>query len=180
MRWRELAAKEGGKVVGGEVPPVGDLNAARNHAALEVRPHSCWGESEDLGDPLGGKNRTVCEGGRRHALHITESVTSMQAFKRGRVFLWGTRYNGRQMANYVELGPALKAAREKRGLTQVEAGALFGVTSAAWNRWEAGVADPQPDREIYRMLRDFLELSPSKFNELMLETRFRVKERRAI
>ena len=49
----------------------------------------------------------------------------------------------------------LRAWREKRGLTQVEAAAKIGCTQATLSRWEAGLHAPSPDglRKIARAMR---------------------------
>jgi len=77
-----------------------------------------------------------------------------------------------------ELGDALKETRLGLGLTQDQVAKQLEIQTPTYNRYETGGTFPEADRELYRKLREFLKLSPTRFNELMIETGYRVKERR--
>jgi len=80
--------------------------------------------------------------------------------------------------NVQELALVLKRVREQRKLMQLDVAQLLGVTPTTYNRWEKGLMDPEPDRELYKKLMAFLKMTPSNFNEMIVETRLNVKERR--
>jgi len=56
----------------------------------------------------------------------------------------------------VELGKIIKAAREAKGLDQVQLGARFGISKSAVNLWESG--RNAPDFKKHRRLSEILEL----------------------
>jgi len=80
--------------------------------------------------------------------------------------------------NVQELALVLKQVREQRRLMQLDVAQILGVTPTTYNRWEKGLMDPEPDRELYKKLMAFLKMTPSNFNEMIVETRLNVKERR--
>lgn len=77
-----------------------------------------------------------------------------------------------------ELGDALKETRQALRLTQEQVAKRLDLQTPTYNRYETGATFPEADRELYRSLREFLKLTPTKFNELMIETGYRVRERR--
>lgn len=69
-----------------------------------------------------------------------------------------------------ELRIALKAARAACGLNQRDAGALFGVTNAAYNRWEKGTSIPTIDEELLAKMTEFLGLDEQEMAALIVSS----------
>ena len=67
-----------------------------------------------------------------------------------------------------ELCTALKTARAASGLNQRDAGALFGVTNAAYNGWELGKSIPAFDKDLLDKMTDFLGLTEQQMAALIV------------
>lgn len=79
-----------------------------------------------------------------------------------------------------ELALALRARRSEQGLTQKQVGDLLGVDQSTYARYEAGTFEPDRTRELWDRLQAFLNMETSEFHGLMIETSFRIRERRAL
>ena len=59
-----------------------------------------------------------------------------------------------------ELGRFLKAARKKRGLTQVDVSEALGISQSAWSKFENGIHEPIIT--VYMQFCVLVKLSPDE------------------
>lgn len=78
-----------------------------------------------------------------------------------------------------ELRIALKTARTAAGLNQRDAGALFGVSSPAYNGWELGKSIPAFDKDLLDKMTKFLGLTDQQMAALIVSSIVEWNARRA-
>ncbi len=65
-------------------------------------------------------------------------------------------------------GARLREARRRRGETQTDAAARFGVTQPSYSRWELGQSSPSVEQ--FDALAGFLGMTPDEFDRLLQGT----------